>query len=181
SSVSAQRHVSSDSHVEEGAAFNIRDNLAYAEACQARPVERRRVPRRTACAAEIQPAASLTRDSGVQYSQQLQRLLHSGRPSRANREDHMSMSRQQVVRARLLLVALALCVGFAATSSTAQGSSQAKTLDLKIADIVPLTGANASFGPSFHKAAELAVAQAQVAAKATGVSLQITLKEGDEG
>lgn len=93
----------------------------------------------------------------------------------------MSMSRQQVVRARLLLVALALCVGFAATSSTARGSSQAKTLNLKIADIVPLTGANASFGPSFHKAAELAVAQAQVAAKAAGVSLQITLKEGDEG
>lgn len=94
----------------------------------------------------------------------------------------MPLSRPYATRTRFVLFAVALLtLCFAATSCGSQGSKEGKTLDLKIADVVPLTGANASFGPSFHKAAELAVEQAQAAAKAAGISLNVTLVEGDEG
>ena len=63
----------------------------------------------------------------------------------------------------------------------AQNDAAAKTINLRIGDVASFTGPLSSFGPSFYKAAQMAVAQARTAAKKAGVKLNITLRSGDEG
>lgn len=80
-----------------------------------------------------------------------------------------------VVAAGVMALALAACGG-----SSSSGSNGG-TVNLKIGDIVPLTGPAAVFGPSWDKAARIAVADANNAAKAAGLNLHVTLATGDEG
>jgi branched-chain amino acid transport system substrate-binding protein len=84
------------------------------------------------------------------------------------------------------VVAALTGVAIATAATTRRGSTAAeaasgKTINLKIGEIVPLTGPLSSFGPSFYKAGQLAVAEATAAAKAAGYPMNITISEGDEG
>lgn len=83
-----------------------------------------------------------------------------------------------VVAAGAVALGLTACGG---SSSSSSGGSGGGTLSLKIGDIVPLTGPAAVFGPSWDKAARLAVADANNAAKAAGLDLHVTISTGDEG
>ena len=81
---------------------------------------------------------------------------------------------------------LAGCVAAAVMAGTtvplAVGSARtAAAVGLKIGDVAPLTGANAAFGPSWIKAAQLAAADANSAAKAAGVPFTVTVNSADEG
>lgn len=68
------------------------------------------------------------------------------------------------------------------TVPLAVGSARtAAAVGLKIGDVAPLTGANAAFGPSWIKAAQLAAADANSAAKAAGVPFTVTVNSADEG
>lgn len=78
-----------------------------------------------------------------------------------------------------LLAGVALAT--AATNRQSSKSASGKTINLKIGEVVPLTGPLASFGPSFYKAGQMAVAQANAAAKAAGYPMNITIAQGDEG
>ena len=70
----------------------------------------------------------------------------------------------------------------ARTSAQARPAAQvASTINLRIGDVAAFTGPLASFGPSFYKAAQMAVAMANKDAKAAGVKLHVTIKSGDEG
>jgi ABC-type branched-subunit amino acid transport system substrate-binding protein len=69
-------------------------------------------------------------------------------------------------------------VGRAAAPSKAAASS---TINLRIGDVAAFTGPLAAFGPSFYKAAQMAVAMANTSAKAAGLKMHVTIKSGDEG
>lgn len=74
------------------------------------------------------------------------------------------------------------CGGSSGGSSSSSGSSGGgSALKLKIGSVLPLTGPIAAFGPSLNKAAELAVADADRAAKAAGLNLQASISTSDEG
>jgi ABC-type branched-subunit amino acid transport system substrate-binding protein len=91
-------------------------------------------------------------------------------------------------RIRLVVVSLAvagLALGIAAcggggesTSATTAGG--AASFDLKIGDIVPLTGDLADFGPPGQKAANLAVDQINSAIDEAGVDQTVTIQHEDE-
>ena len=83
-------------------------------------------------------------------------------------------------RGLCVLAAGVAALAFAACGGSSSGSSSG-TLNLKIGDVVPLTGPAAVFGPSWDKAAKLAVLDANNAAKAAGLNLHVTLSTGDEG
>ena len=74
------------------------------------------------------------------------------------------------------VAALAATTGVAAPRSTA-----ASPITVNIGDVVPLTGPLASFGPSFYKAAQIAVSEANAAAKSANVPISFTIASGDEG
>jgi ABC-type branched-subunit amino acid transport system substrate-binding protein len=88
-------------------------------------------------------------------------------------------------RALSVAAAAVVAVGVAACGGSSSGSSGAGsgsgTLNLKIGDIVPLTGPAAVFGPSWDKAARLAAQDANKAASAAGLKLHVTIITGDEG
>jgi branched-chain amino acid transport system substrate-binding protein len=67
------------------------------------------------------------------------------------------------------------------TSGYTGTGTATKTINLRIGDVAAFTGPLSAFGPSFYKAAQMAVAQARTAAKKAGVQLNITLRSGDEG
>lgn len=90
----------------------------------------------------------------------------------------------KALRLMAIVVAVASLAGAAlATAATTRHDSTAAggTINLKIGEVVPLTGPLSSFGPSFYKAGQMAVAQANAAAKAAGYPMNITIAEGDEG
>ena len=62
-----------------------------------------------------------------------------------------------------------------------RASAATSTINLRIGDVAAFTGPLASFGPSFYKAAQIAVALANKDAKPAGVNLHVTIKSGDEG
>ncbi len=74
------------------------------------------------------------------------------------------------------VAALAATTGVAAPRSTA-----ASPITVNIGDVVPLTGPLASFGPSFYKAAQIAVSEANAAAKSANVPISFTIASADEG
>lgn len=93
-----------------------------------------------------------------------------------------------VIAATAVALGLVACGGSSSSQSSSAGGggssssgSSGGSLSLKIGDIVPLTGPAAVFGPSWDKAARLAVADANSAAKAAGLNLHVTLTTGDEG
>ena len=75
-------------------------------------------------------------------------------------------------------LALTVTIVAAAASVAAPNSRSSSTINVTIGDVVPLTGPLASFGPSFYKAAQIAVAQANTAAKTAGVPLNAAKREG---
>jgi ABC-type branched-subunit amino acid transport system substrate-binding protein len=79
------------------------------------------------------------------------------------------------------LIATAAGARSGESNSTAGSGAARKTINLKIGDVVPLTGPLSSFGPSFYKAAKMAVAMSNQAAKAAGYPMHISISEGDEG
>jgi ABC-type branched-subunit amino acid transport system substrate-binding protein len=97
----------------------------------------------------------------------------------------------RVLRRVATALALASLVGVVvATAATARSGrvnssgvavATSKTINLKIGEVVPLTGPLASFGPSFYKAGQMAVSVSNQAAKAAGYPMHITVSQGDEG
>ncbi|MGH2872924.1 MAG: ABC transporter substrate-binding protein [Solirubrobacteraceae bacterium] len=82
----------------------------------------------------------------------------------------------------LALAAFALAACSSSSSGGSNGSSSSSgSVDLRIGDVVPLTGPAAVFGPSWDKAARLAAADANRAAKAAGLKLHVTISTADEG
>jgi branched-chain amino acid transport system substrate-binding protein len=81
----------------------------------------------------------------------------------------------------LIGLALAAVVVVASASFAATSSRSSSSITVNIGDVVPLTGPLASFGPSFYKAAELAAAEANAAAKKAGVPLTVKTASADEG
>jgi len=81
----------------------------------------------------------------------------------------------------VVVVAVAAAAVFATTGAAAPSSKAASVTDVKIGDVVPLTGPLASFGPSFYKAAEIAVSEANAAAKAANVPMSFSISSADEG
>ena len=90
-------------------------------------------------------------------------------------------------RIRLVLFALVvagLSLGVAACGddgdSTTDSGGGSTSLDLTIGDLVPLTGDLSDFGPPGDKAAQVAVAQINEAAKEAGADHTVTLKTEDD-
>jgi branched-chain amino acid transport system substrate-binding protein len=81
----------------------------------------------------------------------------------------------------LLVAALVLAstIGIAACGDDGGGGGE-QTLDLKIGDIVPLTGDLSPYGPPGRKAANLAVAEIKKAIQAAGVDHTVTIQHEDE-
>lgn len=76
----------------------------------------------------------------------------------------------------LLIVALV-----AATSTTAASGRSEAGYTLRIGDVVPFTGASAVFGPSYAKAAGLAVQEAKKALRRAGVTdVKIQIEHADD-
>ena len=90
----------------------------------------------------------------------------------------MSAAKRTVFVAGL---ALTVTIVAAAASVAAPSSRSSSTINVTIGDVVPLTGPLASFGPSFYKAAQIAVSQANSAAKQAGIPLNVTISSADEG
>lgn len=91
-------------------------------------------------------------------------------------------------RRRFAFVAVCIVTGvtaaaaMAATSSKSAGTAtKSSVINVKIGEVVPLTGPLSSFGPSFYKAGEIAVSLANNAAKAAKYPMHFSLSEGDEG
>jgi branched-chain amino acid transport system substrate-binding protein len=76
-------------------------------------------------------------------------------------------------------VVLAATMGLAACGGDGDGGGE-KTLNLKIGDIIPLTGDLSPFGPPGRKAANLAVAEIEKAIQAAGVDHTVTIQHEDE-
>jgi ABC-type branched-subunit amino acid transport system substrate-binding protein len=73
---------------------------------------------------------------------------------------------------------LAASVGLAACGGDDGGGEQ--TINLKIGDIIPLTGDLSPFGPPGRKAANLAVAEIKKGIEAAGVDHTVTIQHEDE-
>jgi ABC-type branched-subunit amino acid transport system substrate-binding protein len=85
-------------------------------------------------------------------------------------------------RALPVLIAAALLaatIGLAACGDDGGGGGE-QTLNLKIGDIIPLTGDLSPFGPPGRKAANLAVAEINKAIQAAGVDHTVTIQHEDE-
>jgi ABC-type branched-subunit amino acid transport system substrate-binding protein len=84
-----------------------------------------------------------------------------------------------------IAVVAGLALGVAALAATegvaASRSAAASTTTVNIGDVVPLTGPLASFGPSFYKAGQIAVSEANAAAKSANIPMTFTIASGDEG
>ena len=74
---------------------------------------------------------------------------------------------------------LAATIGLAACGDDGGGGGE-KTLNLKIGDIIPLTGDLSPFGPPGRKAANLAVAEIEKAIQEAGVDHTVTIQHEDE-
>jgi branched-chain amino acid transport system substrate-binding protein len=74
---------------------------------------------------------------------------------------------------------LAATIGVAACGDDGGGGGEA-SFDLKIGDIVPLTGDLSPFGPPGRKAADLAVQEIRKAIKQAGVEHTVTIQHEDE-
>src|SRR3990172_4273213 len=86
----------------------------------------------------------------------------------------------RVVRAALALTIIALLS--AAAGTTANGQSRASGYTLRIGDVVPFTGVSAVYGPSYSKAAGLAVQQATKALRQAGITdIKIQIEHADDG
>jgi branched-chain amino acid transport system substrate-binding protein len=86
-------------------------------------------------------------------------------------------------RLRLALLAVGIAGASLALASCGDddgGGGGKTTLDLKIGDIIPLTGDLADFGPSGQKAADLAVDQINAAIEETGSDHTVTIQHEDE-
>jgi branched-chain amino acid transport system substrate-binding protein len=89
------------------------------------------------------------------------------------------MRKASALPALIATLVLAATVGLAACGDDGGGGGE-KSLDLKIGDIVPLTGALSPYGPPGRKAANLAVAEIRKAIKAAGVDHTVTIQHEDE-
>ena len=86
----------------------------------------------------------------------------------------------RAVRAAVALTITALLS--AAAGSTANGQSRASGYTLRIGDVVPFTGVSAVYGPSYSKAAGLAVQQATKALRQAGIrDIKIQIEHADDG
>ncbi|MHB1998970.1 MAG: ABC transporter substrate-binding protein [Solirubrobacteraceae bacterium] len=79
------------------------------------------------------------------------------------------------------IAVISLGISACGGSSSGGGSGGGGTVNLKLGDVVELTGAAAEFGPSWDKAARLAAADANAAAKKAGVKLNVSVSTADEG
>jgi ABC-type branched-subunit amino acid transport system substrate-binding protein len=77
------------------------------------------------------------------------------------------------------VVVLAATVGIAACGDDGGGGGEA-TFDLKMGDIVPLTGDLSPFGPPGRKAADLAVQEIEKAIQEAGVDQTVSIQHEDE-
>jgi hypothetical protein len=77
-------------------------------------------------------------------------------------------------------VALLAIAGLACAIAACGGNDDARSLDLEIGDLIPLSGRLQEAGPSADKAAEIAVDQINEAIGAVGADDQVTLKTDDD-
>ena len=75
---------------------------------------------------------------------------------------------------------LAATIGIAACGDDGGGGGGQATIDLKIGDIVPLTGDLSPYGPPGRKAADLAVEEIKKAIQETGAEHTVTIQHEDE-
>jgi ABC-type branched-subunit amino acid transport system substrate-binding protein len=90
-----------------------------------------------------------------------------------------AVRRIKIVPLLIASALLAAVIGLAACGDEGGGGGEAN-FDLKIGDIVPLTGALADFGPPGRKSADLAVSEIEKAIKQVGVDQTVTIQHEDE-
>jgi ABC-type branched-subunit amino acid transport system substrate-binding protein len=79
-----------------------------------------------------------------------------------------------------LSLGIAACGGGSDTTGATSGGGGTASFDLKIGDIIPLTGDLADFGPPGQKAADLAVDQINTAIDEVGADQTVTIQHEDE-
>src|SRR3954468_9417140 len=79
-----------------------------------------------------------------------------------------------------LSLGIAACGGGSDTTGATSGGGGAASFDLKIGDIIPLTGDLADFGPPGQKAADLAVDQINAAIDEGGADQTVAIQHEDE-
>jgi branched-chain amino acid transport system substrate-binding protein len=97
----------------------------------------------------------------------------------------MGSARRKIGRRSSFVVTVCvLAVGAAGASvalAASSGHAAGAAVNLQIGDVAPLTGANAAFGPSWIKAAQIAASDANAAAQTAGINLTVTVNSADEG
>lgn len=88
-------------------------------------------------------------------------------------------SRALVAAGAALALGLSACGGSGGSSDNGGNSGKKVAFQLKVGDLVPLTGDLSVFGPPGRKAADLAVKQINAAAKQAGVDTTVSVSHAD--